>query len=87
VTVDSVGEEVVGPTEIRRYLGQELGDSVALEGSTVLVKASMPTRTFTADGQTYSYVEGLAGHADVRVRTQSILVLLVPSLKALKTRS
>ncbi|WP_394820689.1 efflux RND transporter periplasmic adaptor subunit [Pendulispora albinea] len=84
--VESVGAEVVGPAEMRRYIGQELGDAVPVEGATVLVKAPLPWRTFTADGQTYSYVEGLTGTASVRVRKEPIIVVLVPGLKSLRNR-
>jgi membrane fusion protein (multidrug efflux system) len=87
VNVDTVGEEVIGPTEMRRYLGQELGDAVNIQGSSVLVKATLPSRTFTADGKTYTYSEGLMGHADVRVRSEPIIVVLLPALKSLKNRS
>jgi multidrug resistance efflux pump len=87
VTVDGVGEEVVGPMEMRRYLGQELADVFPLHGPTVLVKAKLPSRTFEADGQTYTYVEGLTGHADVRVRSEPILLTLLPALKALRPES
>ncbi|WP_394844474.1 HlyD family efflux transporter periplasmic adaptor subunit [Pendulispora brunnea] len=86
VEVESVGEEVVGPTEMRRYLGQELGDTIALQGPTVLVKARLPARTFTADGQTYAYVEGLIGRADVAIRKEPIIVVLIPALKSLTHR-
>jgi membrane fusion protein (multidrug efflux system) len=84
VKVESVGEEIVGPNEVRRYLGQELGDSVNVQGSSVLVKATLPTRTFTSDGQTYSYFEGLSAHADVRVRAEPIIVVLLPALKSFR---
>lgn len=86
VEVEAVGEEVVGPTEMKRYLGQEVGDAIDVQGPTVLVRARLPTRTFTADGQTYSYVEGLTGLASVRVRKEPIIVVLIPALKSLRHR-
>ncbi|WP_394845348.1 HlyD family efflux transporter periplasmic adaptor subunit [Pendulispora brunnea] len=86
VEVESVGEEVVGPTEMRRYLGQEVGDAIALPGPTVLVKARLPSHTFTTEGQTFSYAEGLTGLASVRVRKEPILVVLIPALKAIRPR-
>jgi membrane fusion protein (multidrug efflux system) len=86
ISVASVGDEVVGPAEMKRYLGSELADSVELLGPTVLVKAPLPTRTFTADGKTYTYAEGLVGSADVRVRKEPILITLVPGLKSLRSR-
>ncbi len=82
-TIDSVGNEVVGPAEVRRFLGQELADTVSLKEPVVLVTARLPKSTFLADGKTFSYYEGMQGDADARVRAQSVLVTLVPGLKAL----
>lgn len=84
ISVGSVGEEVVGPAEMKRYLGSELADSVPLEGPTVLVKGALPTRTFTVDGRTFTYAEGLVGSASVRVRKEPILFTLIPALKSLR---
>ena len=84
VAVESVGEEVVGPMEMRRFLGQEVADALPITGPTVLVKAKLPTRTFEADGHTYTYADGLTGQADVRVRSEPIIFVLLPALKALR---
>ncbi len=81
--IDSIGDEVVGPEEAKRYLGQEVADSVQLSGPVILVRAQLPTRNFTADGRWFNYHDGMSGTADVRVRSRRILVLLVPGLKAL----
>ncbi len=86
VEVTSVGEEVVGPAEMRKYLGQELEGAFPIQGPTVLVKARLPSRTFVADGETYAYAEGLTGTADVAVRAEPILVTLIPALKSLRPR-
>jgi multidrug resistance efflux pump len=87
VKVESIGEEVVGPLEMKRYLGAEAADAFPIEGPTVLVKGKLPSRTFKADGQTYSYVEGLTAKVDVRVRKEPIILVLLPALKALKQRT
>ena len=83
LTIDSVGNEVVGPSEIRRFLGQELADTVSLKEPVVLVTARLPNSTFVAEGKTFSYYEGMQGDADARVRAESVLLTLVPGLKAL----
>jgi len=87
VKVESVGEEVVGPIEMKRYLGGEIADAFPITGSSVLVKGRLPMRTFKADGQTYSYVEGLTAKVDVRVRKEPIIIVLLPALKALRDRT
>lgn len=82
LTVERVDAEVIGPTEARRVLGPGIGDAVPVEGSVVLVHARLPQRTFESDGETYFFHDGMFGTAEVRVRSEPILVTLVPGLKA-----
>lgn len=82
LTIDSVGNEVVGPNEVRRFLGQEVADSLMLQGSSVIVQAHLPSGDFKASGRWRQYHDGMHGTAEARVRSQSILVALVPGLKA-----
>jgi len=86
-TIDAVGNEVVGPNEIRRFLGQEISDSLTLQGSSVIVQAQLPSRSFEAGGRRHEYHDGMQGTAAARVHSQSILVALVPGLKALLERN
>lgn len=81
LTIESVGDEIVGPTEVRRFLGQEIADAVNLQGPLVLVKARVPSRTFVSGGRTFNYFDGMQARADARVRTERILITLVPGLK------
>jgi membrane fusion protein (multidrug efflux system) len=81
LTIEAVGDEIVGPTEVRRFLGAEIGDAVTLEGPLVLVKARLPASTFVSQGKTFNYFDGMQARADARVRTERILVTLVPGLK------
>ena len=74
--------EAVGPAEVQRLLGQERSDAVALDpGAKVLVMAQLPAATFSSEGQPYGYFDGLTGHAEVRVRSEPILVTLIPALR------
>ena len=82
VAIQSVGDEVVGPAEVRQYLGQEIADAVPVTGPAVLVKAQLPSNTFRADGGSLSYYEGMIGTADARVRREPILFSIIPALKA-----
>jgi multidrug efflux pump subunit AcrA (membrane-fusion protein) len=81
LVVDSVADEAVGPSEARRYLGQEVADTVAVTGPLVLVRARLPRRTFTVEGKSYSYYDGIPGKVDIRVRRTRLAVLLFPPLK------
>lgn len=82
LSVSDVSAEAVGTTEVQRLLGQEKSDAVHLDpGAKVLVSAPLPTTTFTSDGQPYGYFDGLTGLAQIRVRSEPILVTLVPALR------
>jgi len=77
-----VSAEAVGPVEVQRLLGQERADSVPLgPGAKVLVTARLPAATFSSDGRPYGYFDGLTGTAEIRVRSEPILVTLVPALR------
>ena len=54
-----------------------------LAGPVVVVKATLPTGDFEADGQTFQYHDGMAGAADVRVRSERIIYALLPGLRRL----
>ena len=82
LTIDSIGNEVVGPNEVRRFLGQEVADSLALQGPSVIVQAHLPSRTFRADGRWRQYHDGMSGAAEARVRSESVLFALAPGLRA-----
>jgi hypothetical protein len=81
--VDSVGDEAVGPNEVKRYLGPDSADTVSVEGPVVLVQASLPTMSFSAKGESFQYYDGMVGSAHIRVRTESILAAIVPGIRDL----
>ena len=83
LTIDSVGDDVVGPAEAKRYLGQELGDATIVEGPVVLVKATLPAHTFVNDDKTLRFYEGLPGSAEARVRGERVITALVPGLRGI----
>jgi membrane fusion protein (multidrug efflux system) len=82
-TIDDVGNEVVGPNEIRRFLGPDISDSVKYEGPSVIVQAHLTIRSFKAGGRWHQYHDGMHGIAEARVRSERILAVLVPGLKTL----
>jgi membrane fusion protein (multidrug efflux system) len=81
MAVVSVGAQIIGPNEVRRYLGQEIDDTVKVEGPVVLVEATPSSTTFEVDGRTFDFYHGMGGVAEARVRSESILVSLIPSLR------
>lgn len=83
LTIDSVGDQVVGPTEVRRFLGAGRGDAFELEGPLVLVRARVSSHSFENDGRTFNYFDGMPARAEVRVRSESILLSLIPGMKGL----
>lgn len=79
--VVSVGTQIIGPNEVRRYLGQEIDDTVKVDGPVVLVEAAPRSPTFTVDGRTFGFYHGMGGVAEARVRSESILIALIPSFR------
>jgi membrane fusion protein (multidrug efflux system) len=84
--IASIDSQIIGPAEVKRYLGPELGDAVAVEGPVNLVKAELPSCAFAVDGQSFDVHHGMSGAASVRVRSEPILVALVPAVRALLAR-
>ncbi len=82
LSVVDVSAEAVGPAEVERLLGQERSDAVPLDPvAKVLVTARLPAATFSSEGQPYGYFDGLTGHAEICVRSEPILVTLIPALR------
>jgi membrane fusion protein (multidrug efflux system) len=79
--VDAIDDQIVGPTEVRRYLGPGVADAIALSGPVVLVYAQLPGNSFVAEGRTYNYYDGIQGTAQARARTTSLAVMFFPWLK------
>ena len=84
LVVETVGEEVLGPGEARRFLGSGIGDAVPLSGPVVFVHARLPSKSFESDGKIYDFHDGLQGTAEIEVRRDRILSTLIPGLKALE---
>jgi multidrug efflux pump subunit AcrA (membrane-fusion protein) len=81
--VSLVSDELVGPAEVRRYLGPGLGDAVSVQGPVVAVTARLPGGTFQSNKRTYSYYTGMPGTARVKVRARNGWVTLLPILEYL----
>jgi membrane fusion protein (multidrug efflux system) len=82
LVVDSVGDEVLGPAEARRYLGNEIADAVQFAGPVVKVEAHLISGTFESEGKVRRYHDGMLARAEVRIRSERVLVALIPALKA-----
>jgi multidrug efflux pump subunit AcrA (membrane-fusion protein) len=82
--VESIGEESIGANEVARYLGTEIAGAVKLQqGSQALVKAKLPARTFQSEGESFKFTDGLTGTAEIRVRSEPLVVTLLPAVKSL----
>lgn len=79
--VEAVSDDLVGPMEARRYLGSQIADTVPIAGPVALIRVRLPSPTFEADGRVYSYHDGMQGLAEVRVRSQPIILALIPGLR------
>jgi membrane fusion protein (multidrug efflux system) len=82
LVVATVSDEVIGPGEAQRALGPAIAETVQVTGPVVVARARLPAPTFVADGKTYRYHNGMQGTAEIRIRRERLLWVLVPSLKA-----
>ena len=81
VKITSVGKEVIGRREAQAYLGTKNGDTLAVKGPVVMVKAKLSSRTFmTRDGE-FTFSDGQPLKAEVSVKRRRVLVALVPALE------
>ncbi len=46
MTIASVSTQIIGPSEVKRYLGQQIDDTMVITGPVVLVEAVPPSSTF-----------------------------------------
>jgi multidrug resistance efflux pump len=82
LVVDAVEDQVVGPAEARRSLGEGIADALQLPGPVVRVEAHLASGTFEAEGKVRRFHDGMLARAEVRIRSERVLVALIPALKA-----
>lgn len=87
LVIDSVEDEIIGPNAVRRFLGPKVADAMQLPGPVVLVRAKIHGNTFIADDEVYAFHDGMPATAEVRIRSEPIMVTLFPVLKRLDYRS
>lgn len=85
VPITTLGDGVVGPNEVRRILGQELGDAITIREPVLPVRASLQP-TFQADDTVYPLCNGLQGSAEVLVSEERLVYSLLPWLRSLNER-
>lgn len=83
VLIDAVGDEVVGANEVRRALGPTVADTFTPQGALVLVEGHLPEREFLIDGRRLAYFDGMQGTTEVAVRSERVIVALIPALAAI----
>jgi membrane fusion protein (multidrug efflux system) len=80
--IRSIGSQVIGPREARRYLGNDISDAVPLDGSVVLVKAELPSCSFSIQAERLRFHHGMSGRAEVRIATEPLWAVLFPNLRS-----
>ncbi len=81
VLIASVSSDVIAPSEARRVLGAEVADGLELRGPVMLVRGKLSGTEFTVDGRTFQYHDGMLGIAEVRVRSEPIVFVLIPGTR------
>ncbi|MGH7269208.1 MAG: efflux RND transporter periplasmic adaptor subunit [Polyangiaceae bacterium] len=84
--IDTVGDQIIGPAEAGRYVGHDSADAFSFSGPVVLVQAKIHGTRFDADGQHFSFANGMYGKAETVVRNEPVAYGFVPSLKPIAER-
>jgi membrane fusion protein (multidrug efflux system) len=83
VTMDEVGPEIVGPREAARYAGRDNNDVLAVPGPVVIVRSPLQSARFQSNGQHYAFLDGMTGRAEISLRSEPIIISLVPGLRGM----
>jgi len=81
LSISTISDEIIGPSEARRFLGQEIADAIPVHGPGILVEAVLPHPEFEAAGRSYPYFDGMHAVLEARVESEPIILKLVPGLK------
>jgi membrane fusion protein (multidrug efflux system) len=81
--VAAVSQEAIGAAAVARSLGPQLGDGLVARGTSVEVEAAIPADHFEIDGVRFPLREGMLAHADIRLRSEPIVLTLLPWLRSL----
>jgi len=83
-SIDSVGKQVIGPSEARRFLGADLGDALQISGPVIVVRCKLDRDRFFAFKQEYRVHDGMWATAEVEVRRERLFYRLIPGMRALE---
>lgn len=83
LTVASVAARVTSSAEARQALGPSFDESLERVGPCVVVTAELPSPSFSVDGRSYTYREGMRGTVDVRLGEERLLFTLAPAFRSL----
>lgn len=83
LTIQRLGDSVIGPDQVARTLGPDIADVVSIAQPVILAHVVLPGTTFTSDSKTHSYVPGLQGTAEACVGDERIVFSLIPWAKQL----
>lgn len=78
LTASAVGAEAIGPAEAARLLGARVADGLALEGTFVVVRATLPRGGAQIDGGWLPWQDGMAGTVETEIETRAVARLLWP---------
>ena len=77
-TIERIDRQVLGPSAVRRYLGQQMADAVPVQGPVILVQARLRSGRFLVGGRPHDLYHGMQGTAAVWIRSQTLLQMLIP---------
>jgi membrane fusion protein (multidrug efflux system) len=83
LTIIEVAPDIVGPSDAERYVGKEIAQTLLLSGPILMVRAALPQDTFESANERFHYRDGMVARAEVSVREEPLITVLVPGIKQL----
>jgi len=83
--ISEISPDSLSPGEVMRYMGKADSESVRAAGRAVMIHASLPERLIR-DISDDSKLDGMTGEAEVVVRSERVILALMPGLKKIFER-
>src|SRR5260370_36542179 len=83
IPIDTVSAEIIGPHEATRYIGKESTDAINITGPIVIARSVLQRPVFGTSERSYKYHDGMIGQAEVSVRSERMILSLIPGLREL----
>jgi hypothetical protein len=81
ITANTTNAEIIEPYEVKRYFGDDKLNGMNFSEPVVIAHSFLPIPRFEVGPQSYAFHDGMIGLAQVSVRSDPMILGLIPGLK------